>query len=332
MNVNTQFGTLPNTTPHHSFVSLVSHPVQSLDIDRSYRHLYDTPPDGDCLFWSVLLAVFTPIIESEVEFASCFNYIFESFQSPAEGALIEYGEFYQLIKSYDGRQLYGNEWLKQSVIIYLRKCVQQFMQLHKESFRYFIEDNEDIDTYISNILQPGFWGGECEIKALSEFFSIKIYVVQEGVDYYSVYSPSSSNEDKSIYLKHMVYKSDENSAITNPTSRNHYGFLLSNALSLSTTNKLKRVIPKPPTLPPAATHKGQGGRKIQIQSLKSPRVTFTPIIGLKNEEYLKSPRDGFDSAFSTPIRKFENEEVISVNEGELYSQILSLSPLERESI
>ena len=57
-----------------------------------------------------------------------------------------------------------------------RKQACKYISEHKEEYQMFLDENEDIDEYISNMEKNGTWGGQFEISALSKALKIDFVI------------------------------------------------------------------------------------------------------------------------------------------------------------
>jgi hypothetical protein len=72
-------------------------------------------------------------------------------------------------------QLYGDA----SRHVEVRAAVVEYMRTRKDYFKLFLdEDEEDVDEYLDQMSRSGEWGGNHELYAASETFSLAIYVYQ----------------------------------------------------------------------------------------------------------------------------------------------------------
>ena len=43
----------------------------------------------------------------------------------------------------------------------------EYIELHKEDYKFFIEDDETIDQYLSDMAKDSVWGGQLELQVLA---------------------------------------------------------------------------------------------------------------------------------------------------------------------
>ncbi len=69
-------------------------------------------------------------------------------------------------------QLRGNEHdhfeLRHEAIIHMRE--------NAEFFKFYIEDDEDINDYLDTMSRDGIWGGQLEMNALSQVFKFNVII------------------------------------------------------------------------------------------------------------------------------------------------------------
>lgn len=71
-------------------------------------------------------------------------------------------------------QLKGNETHHME---YRAECAD-YIEENKELYKFFIEDDEDIDDYIKWIRQDARWGGQLEMNALAQIYRFNVVVHQ----------------------------------------------------------------------------------------------------------------------------------------------------------
>jgi OTU domain-containing protein 3 len=57
-----------------------------------------------------------------------------------------------------------------------RQDAYDFIEQNKEQYAPFIEDDETIDQYLSDLIKDGIWGGQIELQALSLKYSFNFIV------------------------------------------------------------------------------------------------------------------------------------------------------------
>lgn len=208
---------------------LVQDRISYSTILQTYPFEYDAPGDGNCLFWAFILAMFTPITNLDREFQEKFCHIFlHPNRENQETICLE--EFKSFIQSFDGQQFNLHLLLKDKIIHYLRSLVINHMALHREEFIYFIENNEPFEFYLDKMKKNGQWAGECEIKALSDLFGLKILVVKNQMDSCPLYGSYLQSQNEILVLKHLLYRNPFSNDCRLQGEGNHYGFLLSQKL------------------------------------------------------------------------------------------------------
>ena len=71
-------------------------------------------------------------------------------------------------------QLEGNERLHRKY----REAAIEYIEAHKDMFAPFIEDDETIDQYLSDMIKDGVWGGQIELTALSAVYKFNFIIHQ----------------------------------------------------------------------------------------------------------------------------------------------------------
>lgn len=180
------------------------------DVLRRFAHIYDAPHDNSCLYWSLIFTTFLPLLENEDLFRKKYVELFE--QTNIE----QLRPFKELLSSYDGYRVYGS-WEFQSFLIYhLRVKLVSYMLDHEKDFSPYMEDDESLRVYTSRMLNMSSWGGEAEIRAFSDLFSVPIFVVSPRLSFVRVFRSDLSLEN-ALCLQHTI-------------GGNHYEFLLENPI------------------------------------------------------------------------------------------------------
>ncbi|EEA06734.1 OTU-like cysteine protease family protein [Cryptosporidium muris RN66] len=63
--------------------------------------------------------------------------------------------------------------------LYRIKAIK-YMENHSDQFISYIDDKEDFETYCTNMLNNGTWGGHLELHSLSKAFNVNIVIYQLG--------------------------------------------------------------------------------------------------------------------------------------------------------
>jgi tetratricopeptide (TPR) repeat protein len=189
----------------------------------------DVPNDNNCLFWSIIMGYLLPTLDHYAKFETAFqNIIGEKCKTTLEKKLS--GEnakqaIFRLLKTYD---------VDKNSDIYKIPIMVNFSQLlrHRtvtEMTRYFSKEHKDElakDVRKANWRQyarwmrsDSAWGGESEIKAISNILkkSITVYSKKYMIEY------EYKSHDNPLYL---VYTN----ATGNTHVTNHYHYLLDEAL------------------------------------------------------------------------------------------------------
>lgn len=148
---------------------------EAIALRAQFSHVYDTPSDGNCLFWAFLFALFLPILDDEVQTIDMFYHVF------GEDNLKHYENFLGLLRTYGEKFIYGWEGMKKFFITELRIKVVTFMRENEGDYRAFIAGSDaEWSSYLEKMSKPDQeWGDETEMKALSYCFKIPIHVVSK---------------------------------------------------------------------------------------------------------------------------------------------------------
>ncbi|WP_341814104.1 ankyrin repeat domain-containing protein [Wolbachia endosymbiont (group A) of Nomada flava] len=182
----------------------------------------DVPGDGSCLFWSVTMAYLIPVRNDDALFRQRYEVLFGN-----EGAVIQnLDRIRNLVRNLSTANY--DDTFANLVRNVFRNRVVDHISSHRNEFRGFVEG--DFERYLENMRNPNNWGGETEIRAMSEILSATISVSGEVETQYG-------NGDIQIQLFHVGV----------PGKRNHYNFglernIISNNKELA--KGLKKVMGK----------------------------------------------------------------------------------------
>ncbi|WP_264731176.1 OTU domain-containing protein [Wolbachia endosymbiont (group A) of Sphaerophoria taeniata] len=182
----------------------------------------DVPGDGSCLFWSVTMAYLIPVRNDDALFRQRYEVLFGN-----EGAVIQnLDRIRNLVRNLSTANY--DDTFANLVRNVFRNRVVDHISSHRNEFRGFVEG--DFERYLENMRNPNNWGGETEIRAMSEILSATISVSGEVETQYG-------NGDIQIQLFHVGV----------PGKRNHYNFglernIISNNKGLA--KGLKKVMGK----------------------------------------------------------------------------------------
>lgn len=74
-----------------------------------------------------------------------------------------------------GSQLYGESDCHNII----RSACMDYVELNKEAFSGFVHEHPSIERYIQEKRRPGVWGDNIEIQALSDLYSIPVYIYEK---------------------------------------------------------------------------------------------------------------------------------------------------------
>ncbi len=84
-----------------------------------------------------------------------------------------------------------------------RENVVSYLTQHKDYFKMFLLDTEDIDSYIRHQSKDGSWGGHFELVALSALLNVRFGVHMKDKDSVLVQYDESTQGDKRVL--HIAY-------------------------------------------------------------------------------------------------------------------------------
>lgn len=179
----------------------------------------DVPGDNSCLFWAATCAYLIPVIHTPTDFQQRYLQLFgeESieFLTAIQTLFSQYNPF-------TNTQLFGNTELKDLVKEKFRARVIEHIASHKESFAAFwTTTTSTFDDYLASMYDPASWGGDIEIRAISQLLNCHIQLTS-----HTGYN-QSFGEDNLVTLT-LTHISADNDA----TSRdgNHYHFDIEKSL------------------------------------------------------------------------------------------------------
>ncbi|WP_353272555.1 ankyrin repeat domain-containing protein [Wolbachia endosymbiont (group A) of Urophora cardui] len=159
----------------------------------------DVPGDGSCLFWSVTMAYLIPVRNDDDLFRQRYEVLFGN-----EGAVIQNLDLIRNLVRNLSTANYDDTFANLVRNVF-RNRVVDYIRDHENEFRDFVEGN--FDNYLENMRKPNAWGGEPEIKAMSEMLRARISVSGATESRYE-------NGNTQIQLFHVGA----------PGKRNHYNF------------------------------------------------------------------------------------------------------------
>ncbi|WP_264376385.1 MULTISPECIES: ankyrin repeat domain-containing protein [unclassified Wolbachia] len=159
----------------------------------------DVPGDNSCLFWSVTMAYLIPVRNNDALFRQRYEALFGN-EGDVTQNLDHIRGLVRNLNTSNYDDTFAN--LVRSVF---RNRVVDYIRDHENEFRDFVEG--DFERYLENMRNPNTWGGEHEIKAMSEMLRARISVSGATESRYE-------NGNTQIQLFHVGA----------PGKRNHYNF------------------------------------------------------------------------------------------------------------
>lgn len=95
----------------------------------------------------------------------------------------------------------------------LRQQCMDYIEVNKEDFQPFVEDDRDFDDYVADMRRDGWWAGNLELQALSKMLEVNIRVHQLNGPAYDVRNFTGSH----ARVMHLSYHSNEHYASVRPT-------------------------------------------------------------------------------------------------------------------
>ncbi len=182
----------------------------------------DVPGDGSCLFWSVTMAYLVPVRNDD----DLFRQRYEALFGNEEAVTQNLDRIRGLVRNL-GTANYDDTFANLVRNVFRNRVVDHISS-HENEFRGFVTGS--FENYLENMRKPNTWGGEPEIRAMSEMLSARISVSGATRSQYD-------NGNIQIQLFHVGA----------PGARNHYNFglergIVSNDIELA--KGLKRVMGK----------------------------------------------------------------------------------------
>jgi len=88
-----------------------------------------------------------------------------------------------------------------------RDMALKYMSDHKDFFKFFLDEKEDMDKYIKDMEDDGTWGGHFELVALSAELGVNFCLHMKDKDPYLITSGAKFN--KNIRMYHLAYHIEE---------------------------------------------------------------------------------------------------------------------------
>ncbi|WP_410542226.1 tetratricopeptide repeat protein [Wolbachia endosymbiont of Tetranychus urticae] len=139
---------------------------QNLNDDQKNIRWVDVPGDGSCLFWSTALAYLIPVKDNDNLFAERYQKLFGA------ESLQHLDHVRSLIRNND----LGDNVLSGLIRDHFRNRVVNHIENNRTLFQDFIGNNEQFTSYLNSMRNPETWGGEHEIRAMSEMLGALITV------------------------------------------------------------------------------------------------------------------------------------------------------------
>ncbi len=159
----------------------------------------DVPGDGSCLFWSVTMAYLVPVRNDD----DLFRQRYEALFGNEEAVTQNLDRIRGLVRNL-GTANYDDTFANLVRNVFRNRVVDHISS-HENEFRGFVTGS--FENYLENMRKPNTWGGEPEIRAMSEMLSARISVSGATRSQYD-------NGNIQIQLFHVGA----------PGARNHYNF------------------------------------------------------------------------------------------------------------
>ena len=174
----------------------------------------DTPLQGDCLFWAVMLGALI-----RAKGTDCFEAVVSDLFGEEQAA----GEAKQLrevlLPSYQGRvsdiTSYDTEHHFHALMMRFRARVAKRIAETSELHQHI---DGDVETYCEKMSTAGTWGGEVEIKAMATLLGMDIIVHQgPGSPMHRMPAVAGRETEEALHIAHVP-------AALGSSVRNHYRF------------------------------------------------------------------------------------------------------------
>lgn len=161
------------------------------------------PGDGHCLFWSVLFGYLLPIMNDPQEYIIRVNKILRGVDQEEIEHCANYLKCYlsEFIDANGQNYILAqdNPVLLRIVKLFRRNVVN-YMEEHKEAYQSFMEDDQPLEVYAKEMKKSASWGGEVEMRAMSEWLEIHI---TQGENHYG-------NQYKNqVQLNYTIYNPED---------------------------------------------------------------------------------------------------------------------------
>lgn len=105
-------------------------------------------------------------------------------------------------------QLYGSE----DYHMKLRERACDYLMLHKEHYRFFVDDEQTFDDYVAEMRTDGVWADNLELQAISMACNVNIRVHQSGKPSYDIRNHTARDAN----VIHLSYHFGEHYASVRP--------------------------------------------------------------------------------------------------------------------
>lgn len=138
----------------------------------------DVPGDNSCLFWAAACAYLVPVINNQAVFQTRCLTLFGD-ESSDKVDLIK--NFFSTYNPFSALKLFENPTLNILIREQFRSRVIEYIATHKEEFAEFwatenVQLENSFDDYLSRMHAPQAWGGNLEIRAISQLLDCTIHV------------------------------------------------------------------------------------------------------------------------------------------------------------
>ena len=176
----------------------------------------DTPLQGDCLFWAVMLGVLIRAKDTD-RFEAVVSDLFGEEPTPVNANQLGM----ELWSNYQGCvsdiTSIGTEHHFHALMMRFRARVAKRIAETKELHQY-IED--DVETYCEKMSTAGTWGGEIEIKAMATLLGMDIIVHRDpGSPMHRMPAVVGRETEEALHIAHVP-------AASGSPANNHYHFLV----------------------------------------------------------------------------------------------------------
>lgn len=178
-----------STLPKFSFFSQEKPLPLALPIEADHDWELDTPHDNSCLFWAAVMCYLLPVREDTEAFKQRFSQLFGDAELEHAQALRQHLKNYQPFSRED--TTFQDETFQRLVREVFRSRVVGYIADRREAFEPYLEDNRRWVDYLALMHRENSWGGQLEIRAISDMLTCSIQVAGRtltdyGQDYHTL--------------------------------------------------------------------------------------------------------------------------------------------------